>query len=222
MKTVYQFKTIKSNNPFAPEFVYTILEGECFSVQQCSDIKQYLLEKESYLLKKLNNKQSFDGNTGLGNNSITSKFPYFNIFDFDHYMTSIIRSKLLELFSDVLNIHNSSWHSNLYVQSWFNVMRSGQKINFHTHGVNEDILYGFHITICTEDTKTIYHNPFDHRQIIEIENKPGYITLFPNFLPHQTSTYNGNDVRISIAGDLTDSSAVPKKEYGIYRELGFV
>ena len=34
------------------------------------------------------------------------------------------------------------------------------------------------------------------------------------------ATYEGNDVRISIAGDITESSSVPKKDYGIYRALG--
>jgi len=222
MKNVYQFKSKKANNPFAPEFTYTMIEGACFTPYQCNEIKHYLLNKEQYLLDKFKDKPSTDGNTGLGESSITSKFPYFSVFDFDHYMVKLMKDKLLELFTDILTISNASWHSHLYAQSWFNVMRTGQKINLHTHGVNEDILYGFHITISTENTNTIYHNPFDHRQTIEVENKPGYITLFPNFLPHQTSTYNGNDVRISIAGDLTDSMSVSKKEYGIYRELGFV
>jgi len=222
MKTVYQFKSKEARNPFAPEFEYNLIEDICFSYGQCQEIKEYLLNKEKYLLDKLQDKPSMDGNTGLGESSITSKFPHFSLFDFDHYMVKIIQSKVLELFSNILDISNKSWHSHLYAQSWFNVMRCGQKINLHTHGVNEDILYGFHITISSENTSTVYHNPFDHRQVIEVPNKIGHITLFPNFLPHQTSKYLGNDVRISIAGDLTDSSSVSKKEYGIYRPLGFV
>jgi len=221
-KNVYQFKSKPANNPFAPEFEYTIIEGQCFHYGECITIAEYLLEKEQELLKKLESKQSMDGNTGLGSNSITSKFPYFSVFDFDHYMGNVIRMKVLELFEDVLTISKKKWHSHLYGQSWFNVMRKGQKINMHTHGINEDILYGFHITISTEYTSTIYHNPFDHRQVIEIPNKIGNITLFPNFLPHQTSVYNGDKTRISIAGDLTDSMSVGKKDYGIYRDLGFV
>lgn len=222
MKAVYQFKTKKANNPFAPEFQYTLIETECFSIAQCNLIREYLLDKEIYLLDKLKSKPSNDGNTGLGKDSITSKFAHFSVFDFDHYMVGTIKSKILELFENILEIDKVSWHSHLYAQSWFNVMRNGQKINLHSHGVNEDILYGFHITISTSNTSTIYHNPFDHRQVIEIENKPGYITLFPNFIPHQTTTYEGDDVRISIAGDIIDSSSVVKKEYGIYRDIGFV
>ena len=222
MKTVYQFKTKPANNPFAPEFNYILLEGQCFTEDECLDIKEYLLYQEKYLLEKLKDKPALDGNTGLGENSITAKFPYFSVFDFNHKLVSKIKSSIVEHFNDILKISNLSWHSHLYAQSWFNVMRPGQKINFHAHGVNEDILYGFHITISTEETSTIYHNPFDHRQTIDIPNKVGYITLFPNFIPHQTTVYNGSDVRISIAGDIVDSSSLSKKEYGIYREVGFL
>ena len=148
--------------------------------------------------------------TGLGNDSITSRFPYFSVFDFEHPFVERIRS-VLEYMQDICTITKTNWHSHLYAQSWFNVMRNGQKINFHSHGMNEDILYGFHITIETQNTSTIYHNPFDTKQIIEVPNDIGTITLFPNYIPHQTTTYEGNDVRISIAGDITESSSVPKK-----------
>lgn len=222
MKTVYQFKTKPSNNPFAPEFNYVLLEGQCFTEDECLDIKQFMLHQEKYLLEKLKNHPSVDGNTGLGEDSITAKFPHFSVFDFKHPMVNKIKSSIIEHFNDILNITNNTWNAHLYAQSWFNVMRPKQKINFHMHGVNEDILYGFHITVSTENTSTIYHNPFDHRQTIDISNKVGYITLFPNFIPHQTTVYNGSDVRISIAGDIVDSLSLAKKEYGIYREIGFL
>ena len=145
-----------------------------------------------------------DGNTGLGNDSITARFPYFSVFDFEHPFVEIIR------------------HSHIYAQSWFNVMRNGQWINFHSHGMDENTLYGFHITIETENTSTIYHNPFDPKQIIEVPNKIGAITLFPNFIPHQTTTYEGGDVRISIAGDIAESSSVSRRENRIYRDIGIL
>mgnify|MGYP005739396293 FL=1 len=88
--------------------------------------------------------------------------------------------------------------------------------------MDENTLYGFHITIETENTSTIYHNPFDPKQIIEVPNKIGAITLFPNFIPHQTTTYEGGDVRISIAGDIAESSSVSRRENRIYRDIGIL
>ena len=193
-KTVWEFVTKKPNNPFVPNYRFVLLSGPCFTIG--------------------------DGNTGLGNDSITARFPYFSVFDFEHPFVERIRQAVLEYMQDICTITKTNWHSHLYAQSWFNVMRNGQKINFHSHGMNEDILYGFHITIETENTSTIYHNPFDTKQIIEVPNDIGTITLFPNYIPHQTTTYEGNDVRISIAGDITESSSVPKKDYGIYRAIG--
>ena len=221
-KTVWEFVTKKANNPFVPDYRFVLLSGPCFTIGECREIKYYLLQKETELLKKHTHHMEGigDGNTGLGNDSITSRFPYFSVFDFEHPFVERIRQAVLEYMQDICTITKTNWHSHLYAQSWFNVMRNGQKINFHSHGMNEDILYGFHITIETENTSTIYHNPFDTKQIIEVPNDIGTITLFPNYIPHQTTTYEGNDVRISIAGDLTESSSVPKKDYGIYRAIG--
>ena len=59
-------------------------------------------------------------------------------------------------------------------------------------------------------------------KIIEVPNKIGAITLFPNFIPHQTTTYEGGDVRISIAGDIAESSSVSRRENRIYRDIGIL
>ena len=222
MKTVWEFVSKKPNNPFVPNHRFVLLSGPCFTIDECREIKDYLLQKETELLKKHTNHMEGvgDGDTGLGNHSITSRFPYFSVFDFEHPFVEKIKQAILEYMQDICDITKTDWHSHLFAQSWFNVMRPGEKINFHSHGIDEDILYGFHITIETENTDTIYHNPFDTKKTIEVSNDIGTITLFPNFIPHQTTRYNGNDVRISIAGDIADSSSVSKKDYGIYREIG--
>ena len=59
-------------------------------------------------------------------------------------------------------------------------------------------------------------------KIIEVPNKIGAMTLFPNFIPHQTTTYEGGDVRISIAGDIAESSSVSGRENRIYRDIGIL
>jgi hypothetical protein len=232
MKTLYEFGIKKPNNPFVPDNRFVILSGPCFTIQECFEIKDYLLQKETELLKKHTNHMEGvgDAKTGLGNNSITSRFPYFSVFDFEHPFVEKIKQAILEYMQDICDITKTDWHSHLFSQSWFNVMRTGQKIDFHSHGFHENTLYGFHITIATENTSTIYHNPFDTNQAIEVSNDIGAITLFPNFIAHETTRYNGNDVRISIAGDIADSSGwhqvqlnqmdSSKVNHGIYREIG--
>ena len=222
MKTLYEFETKKPCNPFVPDNRFVILSGPCFTIKECLEIKDYLLQKETELLKKYPHpmKGAGDGYTGLGDDSITARFPYFSVLDFEHVFVEKIKQSILEYMQDICDITKIDWHSRLFAHSWFNVMRSGQKIDFHSHGFHEDILYGFHITIATENTSTIYHNPFDTKQIIEVPNHIGAITLFPNYISHQTTRYDGNDVRISIAGDIVELSSVYKKDYGIYREIG--
>ena len=82
-KTVWEFVTKKPNNPFVPNYRFVLLSGPCFTIGECREIKYYLLQKETELLKKHTHAMEGigDGNTGLGNDSITSRFPYFSVFE---------------------------------------------------------------------------------------------------------------------------------------------
>ena len=84
-KNVWEF-AIKPNNPFVPNYRFVLISGLCFTIEECREIKNYLLQKETELLRKHPHHMEGigDGNTGLGNDSITARFPYFSVFDFDH------------------------------------------------------------------------------------------------------------------------------------------
>ena len=66
-----------------------------------------------------------DGGTGLGPNSLTSRFFYFNVLRW--WGTRALRKGIRKGYETYTNIKDKP----IYVQCWANVMRKGQKIKSH-------------------------------------------------------------------------------------------
>ncbi len=79
---IINFKSNPAKTPFAPEWNYFITESSIKDV----DFKKlfvFLKKKEKSILKiKLDkDRTNVDGYTGLGKNSTTSRYGYYNVFD---------------------------------------------------------------------------------------------------------------------------------------------
>jgi len=145
-----------------------------------------------------------DGGTGLGDTSVTSRFPHFNLLKFDFYLVPKLKEKILHGIKNILSISdNTTWQETLYANCWFNVLRQGEKMNIHSHGYHKNTFYGFHLTINAVETFTSYYHPhINLKETYNVPNKIGYLTLFPNFIPHSVSPNRYDTFRISIAGDI--------------------
>ena len=80
-------------------------------------------------------------------------------------------------------------------------MRKGQQIQKHTHSTHPHSYLGGHFCVTAENTSTSYMHPYTQEDY-DVENRPGEITLFPNYLTHHTSVHESDIPRISIAFDL--------------------
>ena len=173
-------------------------------------LAKYLLDKEKEILelpisKDINNKNT-DGYTKLGFNSTTSRFQNFNVMNFKN--TEIIKLK-----QNIIDAHNLFLKAvavplpnNLYIQCWYNVLRKGQEIKPHLHGIHSNIYLGGHICIQTDNTSSFYintPNQINEPSTYESKNKVGKLSLFQNFIAHYTSKNNSNSKRITIAFDLS-------------------
>jgi len=135
-----------------------------------------------------------DGNTGLGYNSLTSRFYHFNVLNW--WRTQDLKKIIKKYYQ----IYFDSKISPIYVQCWANVLRKGEKINPHSHRDVEDTnkysaLSGNLIVNIDEESYTFYEGN-------QILNKNGRMVLFPSSVTHWTSRYNGTSERISIAFDI--------------------
>lgn len=196
------FKSDPPQTPFAPQWDFTI--GEKQIDIDLGELTELILSKEEDIKKTF--PASSDGNTGLGPESLTSRFRHFNVLTWGHPVTD-------QLHKEIKKFH-SQYHRSLFgtfssipklnIRCWANVLRKGERIKKHWHSIHPHTYIGGHLTVAAVDTKTIYVHPYDDLgNNHEAENVPGKLTLFPNYLPHYTTVNQYDTPRITVAFDLT-------------------
>ena len=188
----------KPETVFAPpENNIFIFESNVKDYINIDNLSQVILSNEKNIIEKYPSHN--DGNTGLGENSLTSRYPHFNLFQWKDVNVKEVVRKTHDKFIDLLGYDNL----NLYGQCWANVMRVGEQIKKHSH-YNDTLTYlGGHICVQTKDTYTHYINPFT-KKIYSSKNEEGKITLFPNWIEHYTDKHISPKERITVAFDLFD------------------
>jgi hypothetical protein len=156
-------------------------------------LKAKILKQESRILKKFPSLDAdgnfFDGQTGLGENSLTSRANHFNVLKW--FGTDRLRKWIKKSY----DIHTDSKGETIYVQCWANVLRKGQKINAHNHSDDPQSLSGNVVVFTDEKTNTYYDGT-------PVENVNGKLVIFPSTVFHWTDTYTGDNERITIAFDI--------------------
>lgn len=201
MINVYQIKSEEPLTPFAPVYSHYICTADLSQLIDFKDIKYTILGKEKSIIEQYNVGLN-DAYTELGNDSLTSRFEHYNIFDWPemYKLKSAVKS-IHDLFLQYVKVENRP----VWINGWANVMRKGQQIKTHLHNVDQTCYLGGHICVACEESSTFYINPINtinDPEIFEIENKVGQITLFSNCIPHYTSKHEGNSERITMAFDL--------------------
>ena len=207
---LFGWKSDPPLTPFAPSYTHLFMEKKIFSEEECEEWNEYLLKQEQIILDNFRTSLG-DGSTGLGDNSITSRHPFFNVLEFDFHLAKQLKTKLFDCICCLLNITgNTTWQETLYTTCWFNVLRQGEKMKIHSHAYHDSTFYGFHVTIKATETFTSYYHPVKHQEeAFHVPNKQGYLTLFPNLIPHGVTPNKYETPRITIAGDMYASTVFP-------------
>ena len=202
---IVNFKSEEIVSPFAPEWDYYLAEMNIEGID-FESIARLILQKEKEIVGKYppSNKGSVDAYTGLGSDSLSSRYESFNLFSWDD-------PEIKKLFEIVKNGHSlfleafSVPKTKVWIQCWANVLRDGQDIKPHIHSTHKYCYLGGHITVQCNDTSTVYINPIntlnDPQQYFS-KNVVGQFTIFQNNIPHYTTPHHGDKERISIAFDI--------------------
>ena len=162
-----------------------------------SSLSSRVLRNEKKILKKYPPtdyyKRISDGGTGLGTNSLTSRFYHFNVLSW--FGTRKLKNYIRRGYDQYNGVKNAP----VYVRCWANVMRKGDVIKAHKH-MDDDIspLHALSGHLCVKvdgSTNTYYEKT-------PIQNKNGHMVFFPSTLLHWTDRYIGNEERITIAFDI--------------------
>ena len=206
MEQLVLIKSKPKNNFFAPEWCYYIYENIINNID-FNHISNLVLKKEKEIIKKYkpSKKGSVDGYTGLGKNSLTSRYENFNVLKWNDLEINKLEKQIIEKHNKFIKSLNLNIPNELYIQCWANVMRKGEQIKPHIHFIDPDTYLGGHICVKCKDTSTNYINPVNQLndpEIYKSKNEVGKISLFQNCIPHYTDIHKSNTERITIAFDL--------------------
>jgi hypothetical protein len=200
--SIIRFKSLHPKTEFSPEWDIPLYMSQWVEIDKINKIKNFLINKEQEIIS-LPTGSGGDGRTGLGLNSVTSKYGMYSLFEF--------KNELPEL-NDLLNflrcsyidfvLQNQSEVRNLHIVCWYNIVRCGQEIQKHFHGAGHDIYLSGNVHLDNYPTSTDYHIPYDDNIVHKFENITGGITIFPSYLPHKVGVYVGEELRVSIGFDL--------------------
>ena len=209
MTKVTRFTSDPPQSPYAPIWDYCIAEKETnIDVEELAKI---ILSKEEEIKEKYPDDwdQYDDGDTGLGADSLTARFNYFNVLKWDSPVCEELHKEIRGFHAEYTRntIGNLSDHQffkdggELKVRCCANVMRNGQQIKKHSHSSYPHCYLSGHFTVQCDNTSTIYYHPY-HQESYPFKNSPNSMTLFPTWVPHSTDKHQSDVPRITIAFDI--------------------
>lgn len=201
--------------PFAIDYTFYVFENIINDVN-FSAVSKIIKSKEKKIIRS-SPKSSGDGNTGLGDNSLTSRFGYFNVLKWQEPDIQKIKDHIVDNVSKFYNRILQEKPKDLKIQCWANVMRKGQQIKPHVHDTSNNCLLGGHICVDVDNTSTHYINPFkyfsgNNQETYSSKNEVGKITLFSDNIPHYTDKVISKD-RVTIAFDIINGNQKHNDNY---------
>jgi hypothetical protein len=202
-----QIRKLRNSLPathYAPYWDFSIGNVEWDQLEKADKIRNWLIDNEEEFLKKF--PVMHDGNTGLGEESITSRFGQYNLFDFSDEIPELNDlKKFLQLsYLDFVTMDNTPI-TDLHIVCWFNILHTGQEIKEHLHNSNFDCYLSGNLHLDNYKTMTNYKSPFEIGQRHSIANIKGGLTIFPSCVMHWSDKHEEPDRRVSIAFDLRPS-----------------
>jgi len=169
-------------------FEDNVLELPFFTEEECDSIKQYAYNIEQELID--NGYEDFEGKErNLGNVVTTNNYFRYNFFAaHPHYA---------DRFADFLSQTNKDLEWPVVVQSWVNVYRKGQGIDWHNHHGWMGKSFSANIFIDGPTKPGITYKPFNEKAVVK-ENKKGWIHVFPCELFHMVPAVQEDQDRITV------------------------
>jgi len=199
-----KFLKVKSMHPlteFAPSWDFTI-GTDIWDADKTDIVRQWLIANEQRIIDTYPPNRD-DGGTGLGIDSVTSRFARYNLLQFGNELPELNDLYKFIQISYLNYIHYHHSHiRDINIVCWYNVMRQGDKINEHAHGIDPYTYLSGNIHLDNYKTKTYYKSSIDKDLIIPIDNIKGNIAIFPGHIKHYTDEHTESNLRVSIGFDL--------------------
>ena len=163
------------------------LELPFFSQEECNEIKTY-----AYNIERELTEQGFD--TYKSERSVTDAITTNNFFRYNFFQAF---PQYADRFADFLSQTNPNLDWPIVVQSWVNVYRKGQGIDWHNHTGTIGKSFTANIFISGPTKPGITYKEFNQKAYT-VENKVGYIHMIPCELYHSVPAVEGEEDRITV------------------------
>jgi len=198
---ILRLKSLHPMTEFAPTWDIPI-GTDVWEYSKIDIIENWLINNEDRF-KKLYSPSDNDGGTGLGKESLTSRFFQYNIFKFSNELPELNDLfKFIQLRYLDYTRQNYAQIRNCNIVCWYNVVRKGEQIKEHAHGTDPLIYLSGNMHLNNYKTKTHYRCPIDKKSMISLDNLKGDISIFPSWLPHYTDIHSEDPLRVSIGFDI--------------------
>lgn len=164
-----------------------VMEFSFFSEEECNDIKKYCHNVEKKLIDDGYNKDT--GHESLGDVVTTVNYFRYNFFaDNPQYAERLV---------NCLRKTNQYLEWPIVCQSWVNVYHKGQGIGWHNHQGTMGRSFSANIFIDGPTKPGITFKHFGEKARV-IENKKGYIQIFPCELMHMVPPTEEERITVGI------------------------
>lgn len=198
--SVIRLKSLHPVTEYSPQWNIPLYQAAWNEFDKIDTIREGLIRNEKNFLEL---EYHQDGGTGLGKDSVTSRFGRYNLFDYTDEVPELatLLTFLRKTYVNFIQEDQSSLRD-CEIACWFNILRSGEHIAEHCHGSGHDAYLSGNFHLETYETETYYKSPFDLTLGAPFPNNKGVVTLFPSYLTHGTTQFNSDELRVSIAFDL--------------------
>jgi hypothetical protein len=208
----------KSKSPLLPSIDIS-LHNYQLSEELTKELSEVIVKEESNILQ---NTTPFDGERDP--TWITARLWQYNFLNFDYPEVKQLKEIISDEYKNYMHAIGVTPEP-VYIQCWINILRNnGRIITPHNHasahtGANEEYSYvSGNISIQTNDTATMFANPFLGRtQFIPVPNNNGEMLLFPSFVVHCTTENKSDTPRYTIAFDI-----ITEHVYNIIQNTNFI
>ena len=169
-----------------------IIHVPFFSSKECCDCIEYAHKKEKEL-KKLNIKYKPTHGEGKITTNLYNEYNFFN--DNPQYV-----KKLKKIIQPIFNAVDYP----LFFQSWVNIYRKNDNIQWHKHNFSDAYTFGFTANIFLGGnpdiglTYAIHDEKLPRYHYKHIKNKLGYVMIFPNHIFHMVRKNPCDKIRYTV------------------------
>ena len=194
---VFELNSPTPLSPYAPNYKFDLSRSVWDDEEKVDKLKKFLIKKEKDILKL---PFHHDGDTGLKEDSITTRYARYNLFDFADECPEL---------RDLWKFFQEHWYERIQrdntrpyktkIVCWFNVMRKGDRMESHRHSGRFSSYLSGNFHLDNYHTATTYRH-LDN--LTAIDNVKGGLVIFPSQLLHEVDSFKGEGERVSIAFDL--------------------